>query len=148
MPAFGWFAALFFKLFNMTVFYSDDYPRWQLGFLAFFKVAAVLVDWFTDPYMAGLTDNLKSKYGRRKPFFMLASVWVPLTLTLSFTPPGFYAQNYTYEYNKVEMWVVNAWWFGICHISWKLCDKLLLIPLMSFGSEMTPNYKERTILWV
>lgn len=92
-----------------------------------------MVDAFTDPMFATLTDSCTSRYGRRKPFLWIAAVMCPLVMFMAYNPP--------------EGPVAAGVWFGIFHILWKLCDTVCLISVQSLGNELTPNYKFRTKLW-
>merc|ERR1719421_1711173 len=76
---------------------------------------------------------------------MIAALMIPGVLTISFMPPGFWSGDFSEEAADTFL---NSFWFGMCHIGWKLCDTCLLIPLQSFGNELTPNYKARTNLWL
>merc|ERR1719422_1795595 len=65
-PALGWYALKYHKGSYMKKFFVDDYPAASLGIIAFSTTVSVLVDAFTDPKMAKLTDNCESQYGRRR----------------------------------------------------------------------------------
>ncbi len=176
LPAAGFYGCKYMKLLYQPVFYAEDYPRAQLGIMAFFLVLGVLVDAFTDPWFSNLTDNHTSRYGRRKPFLLMSAVLCPITMFLIFFPPTsttfpFWNMNAFrdpqttaasstggvsggdgvdhgegYQDGDVNT-VLTSIWFGVGHIMWKLCDTSTMIPLMSLGNELTPNYEERTLIW-
>jgi hypothetical protein len=134
-PAFSWYALKFHKTGYMKKFYIDDYPEASLGIIAFSSVLSVLVDAFTDPKMAFITDNCKSKYGRRRPFIFASGFFVPAVFVLSWIP-------------LVPSGIPASIWFGVFHVLYKLADTLFLIPFDAWGGQLTPIYRERTNLWM
>ncbi|CAD7961518.1 unnamed protein product [Amoebophrya sp. A25] len=131
----GGVRALFFsKDAVMKKFYTDDYPRANPGLMAMFMVLGVLVDAFTDPWFARITDNWVSKSGRRKPFLKMGMWFTPIIFILAYTPP---------DVGPVGTGI----YYGIFHVLTKLADTITMIPLEAFGNELTSNYRERTNLW-
>jgi len=134
-PCFGFYALMFLKIGYMRKFYVDDYPKASLGIIAFSSVLSVLVDAFTDPKMATWTDNLKSKYGRRRPFILVSALFVPLVFILAWLPLF------------VSSGFAASIWYGFFHIMFKLANTLFMIPLEAWGAQLTPVYKEKTNVW-
>jgi len=131
-PFFSWFGLKFAKLGWMKTLYTDKKGA-SLGVIAFSLVASVLVDAFTDPAMSNFTDQFRSKYGRRRPFVLFSALYTPLVLICSFAPPG--------------SGVVASIWFAIFHIAFKLADTVFVLAADAWGTELTPNYAERSNLW-
>eukprot|EP00927_Polykrikos_kofoidii_P037934 TRINITY_DN32143_c0_g1_i1.p1 TRINITY_DN32143_c0_g1~~TRINITY_DN32143_c0_g1_i1.p1 ORF type:complete len:946 (+),score=118.02 TRINITY_DN32143_c0_g1_i1:261-2840(+) len=135
-PAFAWQAMNWQKSAHQKKFYIDDQPQANLGICTLFLVLAVLIDAFTDPKMAVLTDNCSSRFGRRRPFIALSAFFCPLMFLLSWTPmvvkPGFQ----------------SALWFGVLHVGTKLADTLFNIPHEALGASMTTISQERTSCWM
>jgi GPH family glycoside/pentoside/hexuronide:cation symporter len=52
----------------------------KLNALLFGLISSINLIWdaFTDPLMASITDNFRSKWGRRRPFILVAGVLLPL----------------------------------------------------------------------
>merc|ERR1719188_747297 len=69
MPLATWWALRYLKVGYMKKFYVDDYPSASIDIIAFSSVLAVVVDAFFDPKFAGLTDRIRTRWGRRRPFF-------------------------------------------------------------------------------
>lgn len=111
----------------MKKFYTDDYPRASLGVMSFSLVLAVLIDAFSDPWFAGITDSHKSRFGRRKPFIKVCIVLVPLIFSLGFLPPEglLDAVGATGSNNRA---VAAGIYFGVFHLLTKLMDTLFMIP--------------------
>eukprot|EP00929_Paragymnodinium_shiwhaense_P001677 TRINITY_DN101912_c0_g1_i1.p1 TRINITY_DN101912_c0_g1~~TRINITY_DN101912_c0_g1_i1.p1 ORF type:complete len:840 (-),score=98.06 TRINITY_DN101912_c0_g1_i1:3-2522(-) len=134
-PAFGWQALWWHKSAYQKKFYIDDFPQANLGMLTMFVVLSVIVDAFTDPKMAGLTDSWKSKYGRRRPFIFLSAFVVPLVFVLGWSPLQLKG-------------TAASIWYGIFHIAVKLGDTLFTITHSAWGAQLTPLAKERTSCWM
>ncbi|HAZ00276.1 MAG TPA: hypothetical protein DCY38_05765 [Opitutae bacterium] len=102
-----------------------------------------LIDAFTDPWIGNLSDNLKSKYGRRRPLMFFGVIACALLLPLLWTPIGVEtAQN---------PWFSNIPFFYIVTVGSLLAVAytLFVVPYTALGFELTPDYDERTrvIVW-
>eukprot|EP00931_Biecheleriopsis_adriatica_P097659 TRINITY_DN7147_c0_g1_i1.p1 TRINITY_DN7147_c0_g1~~TRINITY_DN7147_c0_g1_i1.p1 ORF type:complete len:804 (-),score=114.00 TRINITY_DN7147_c0_g1_i1:45-2255(-) len=133
-PIFGWMALKYHKDLSMKKFYTDDYPAASLSVIALAQVLSVLIDAFTDPGMAKLTDNWTGKWGRRKPFLCFSMIFVPAVFTLSWIVP-------------VKALGASIW-YTVFHIGFKLADTAFMIPWEGWGCSVTPIYQERTRLFM
>ena len=95
-------------------------------------------DAITDPLAGWLSDNLRSKYGRRRPFILIAGILSGLLLPILFL---------------VSPSWVDIKFLGVSAVFWyMLLSTLIYIPIItaftvpyySLGAEMTPDYEERT----
>lgn len=97
-----------------------------------------LIDAFTDPWIGNISDNLKTRYGRRRPLMFFGVILCALLLPLLWTPWGVAtAQN---------PWHSNLPFFYIVTIGSLLAIAytLFVVPYTALGFELTPNYDERT----
>jgi GPH family glycoside/pentoside/hexuronide:cation symporter len=93
-----------------------------------------LWDAFSDPVFGWMSDNTRSRFGRRRPYILVGGVLAGLFL------PGLYA--------------VSTGWSQTQYFVFMLISSAIYVPMMScfnmawvsLGSEMTPNYNERTLL--
>ncbi|MFZ5495661.1 MAG: MFS transporter [Verrucomicrobiota bacterium] len=91
-----------------------------------------LVDALSDPLFGWLSDNARTRLGRRRPFILVGSVCAGIGLPLLFFVP--------------------SGWTGTQLFWWMLVSSLLYIPFVScfnmpyqsLGNELTPDYHERT----
>lgn len=134
-PQFGWYAFEFMRIGYMKKFYIDDYPKANLGIISVSTVVSVLIDGVTDPPMASLSDNCKSRWGRRRPFVLVAAFYMPVVVLLAWTPA------------LVPCGCAASIWFGIFHVLFKLGDTVYKIPHEAWGAQLTPLYQERTLVW-
>ncbi|MEO7931525.1 MAG: MFS transporter [Chthoniobacterales bacterium] len=104
-------------------------PQWQIG------VAVILnrvFDAISDPFFGWLSDNTRSRWGRRRPFMLigclLAGIALPFLLAVS------------------PSWSpTTCFWFMILSSALYLpIVSSFNMPYQSLGNEMTPDYHERT----
>ncbi|MEE4204470.1 MAG: MFS transporter [Halieaceae bacterium] len=93
-----------------------------------------LIDAVTDPVMGYLSDNTRSRWGRRRPYIFIGAVIAGIAYMLMWQlyPENSVAYNFTYTLS-----------FSI------LCTlgmTIFAVPLIGMGYEMTPDYHERTRL--
>lgn len=120
----------FFFLIYLTDFIKIS-PAWA-GAIIF---TGFIFDGFTDPFAGYLSDNSKSKFGRRR-IFMLGSI-VPLGLLFlaMFTIPSFVMNSVA----AVKIIVVLAVYFVYI-----IFYTLYTTPYFALINDMTDNYDERT----
>lgn len=103
-------------------------PLWVSMAMMLFRI----YDAFTDPVMGWISDNTRTRWGRRRPYLLVGAVLCGLTMPL--------------------MWFVGPDWSANQQIAWLIgtgivfftCTTLYLVPYFSFFYEITPDYNERT----
>ena len=105
-------------------------PTWTTAMLAISR----LWDAITDPVVGSLSDNCKSKFGRRKPFLFWGSILTGCAFPLVWLVP--------------ESWgdIPTLIYLGISLLIFYSCFSIMSVPYESLGMELTPNYYERTNL--
>lgn len=93
-----------------------------------------LLDALTDPIMGFISDNTKSKWGRRKPYILLGSVITGVAFMIMWQLNPENSQTYNFVY------------FLIVSVFFYLGYTIFATPLIGLGYEMTPDYNERTRL--
>lgn len=93
-----------------------------------------LMDALTDPIMGFISDNTKSKWGRRKPYILLGSVITGVSFMVMWQLDPEDSQTY------------NFWYFLIISLFFYIGYTIFATPLIGLGYEMTPDYNERTRL--
>ena len=89
---------------------------------------ARLSDAFTDPLVGVLSDRTKSRFGRRKPWVVVGSPLLMLSLYMLFVPPA----------------EPSAWYFGFWIVLLFLAFTIVDLPYHAWGAELTTDYDERT----
>lgn len=91
-----------------------------------------LWDAFLDPVVGRLSDNYRSRWGRRRPFIVLGAI----SMGVSYGLIWMVSPEWT-EMQKVAYFIVTALLFYTC-------DTFFAIPYQSLMYESTPDYNERT----
>jgi glycoside/pentoside/hexuronide:cation symporter, GPH family len=89
-------------------------------------------DAVTDPIMGWISDNTRTRWGRRRPWMLLGAILCALAMPL--------------------MWMVQGDWPASWQIAFFIgtgvllytCSTIYSVPYESFSLELTPDYKERT----
>jgi GPH family glycoside/pentoside/hexuronide:cation symporter len=112
-------------------------PEWQIG------VAVILnrvFDAVSDPLFGWLSDNTRSRWGRRRPFMLVGSLFAGLGLPfLLAVAPGWGSSH------LFGMEFSNYFWFMLASSAVYLpIVSCFNMPYQSLGNELTPDYHERT----
>jgi GPH family glycoside/pentoside/hexuronide:cation symporter len=125
------YPAVAFAVFNM---YLGVEP-WLVG------LAVTLIrvlDAFVDPVVGWLSDNLRSNWGRRRPFILIAGVVVGLSL------PVLFLVSPSWVDIKFLGVSVVFWYMVISTMIYMPLVSCFTVPYYSLGAEMSPDYEERT----
>jgi GPH family glycoside/pentoside/hexuronide:cation symporter len=91
-------------------------------------------DALTDPVMGYVSDNTRSRYGRRRPYIFIGSILVGLIFALMWQLPAGYSEMFYF------------WFFLAGSFLFYLAYTIFATPWVALGYEMTPDYHERTRL--
>ncbi|MCC5928733.1 MAG: MFS transporter [Cyclobacteriaceae bacterium] len=117
-----------FSFFLLTAFGMDPFLAGLLGGLPRF------FDAITDPIMGYITDNTKSRFGRRRPYIFLGAILSGVLFVMMWQLSAENSQTY------------NFWYFLIMSLVYIAANTIFSTPLIGLGYEMTPDYNERTRL--
>ncbi|WP_439183850.1 MFS transporter [Carboxylicivirga taeanensis] len=92
------------------------------------------IDALTDPVMGFISDNTRSKWGRRKPYILLGSIIAGVSFMLM------------WQLNPQHSELYNFFYFLFVSIFFYIGYTIFATPLIGLGYEMTPDYNERTRL--
>jgi GPH family glycoside/pentoside/hexuronide:cation symporter len=91
-----------------------------------------LVDAFTDPLMGYISDNTKSKWGRRRPYLFVGAIVAGIAFALLWQLPRDQSESFYF------------WFFLIGSVIFYLAYTVFATPWVALGYELTPDYHERT----
>lgn len=95
---------------------------------------ALCVDALTDPLMGSISDNTRSRWGRRHPYMYAAAIPMALALLALFNPPA-----------DLDQTTLFLWLTGFA-IATRVAMTFYSVPSNAMVPEMTANYDERTEL--
>ncbi len=102
--------------------------------LGYAAAVARVWDALTDPVMGYLSDNTRSRWGRRKPYILAGSVMTALAFVVMWLFPRDMGQYYYLTY------------FVIASLFYYTCTTVYCVPYISYGYELSGDYHERTNL--
>jgi len=111
----------------IPAFYAEDMALPLAGVGAAIAASRVL-DLFVDPIMGVLSDRLRTRWGRRKPWIALGTPLMMLATWALFVPPPQVSLTYALA------------WSTLLFLSFTLVD----LPHKSWGAELSTDYLERT----
>ena len=117
-----------FMFFLVTAYGMDPFLAGLLGGLP------RIFDALTDPIMGFVSDNTKSKWGRRRPYILVGAVLSGILFALLF------------QMNEDNSVMFNFWYFLLMSLLFLIGNTMFATPLVGLGYEMTSDYNERTRL--
>jgi len=93
-----------------------------------------LTDAITDPVMGYISDNTRSRWGRRRPYLFGGAILAGVTFALLWQLPAGQSDGFYF------------WWFLIGSLVFYLAYTTYATPWVALGYELTPDYHERTRL--
>jgi GPH family glycoside/pentoside/hexuronide:cation symporter len=93
-----------------------------------------LTDAFTDPIMGYVSDNTRTRWGRRRPYIFVGAIAAGLAFALLWHLPDGRGESFYF------------WYFLIGSIIFYLAYTVFATPWVALGYELTPDYHERTRL--
>ncbi len=93
-----------------------------------------LTDALTDPLMGYISDNTKSRWGRRRPYIFWGAIAAGIIFALLWQMPAGKTESFYF------------WWFLGGSIVFFLAYTIFATPWVALGYELTPDYHERTRL--
>jgi len=92
-------------------------------------------DAFTDPVMGHISDNTRSRWGRRRPYILIGGVAVAISFVAMWSVPR--------DWGQLEQF----WYFLGMSMVFYTAVTVFEIPHGALGMEMTADYHERTRLF-
>ncbi|MCW0181552.1 MFS transporter [Zavarzinia sp.] len=114
-------------LLYLVPFYTVEkgLPAGEVGAILF---AVRLADAIFDPTFGAISDRVRTRWGRRRPWLLIGTVLLIIAIWHTFLPP-----------EQVD-WVYFLVWMTILYASWTM----VIVPYVAWGAELTGNFDERT----
>ncbi len=117
-----------FMFFLLTAFGMDPFLAGLLGGLP------RIYDAITDPIMGFISDNTKSRFGRRRPYIFIGAISSGILFAV------------LWQLSPDNTPMYNFWYFLIFSLVYLTGNTIFSTPLIGLGYEMTSDYNERTRL--
>ncbi len=114
--------------------YMTDHLKIYAASASTVMMISKIWDAITDPVMGHITDNTRSKYGRRKPYMFVGGFLLIIALLLLFAP--------------IRDWGITSQagmvaYVLIFYMVWNTCSTLTQVPYTSMASDISPSFEER-----
>lgn len=116
-------------IFMVVLVQNLGFPGWMWGVIYFFPR---IFDSFTDPIMGFISDNTKSKWGRRRQYVFIGAIIMGVS---------FIAMWQLYKESGVNY---NFTYFMIWSFIFYLGLTIFSVPYVAIGYEMSDDFHERT----
>ncbi len=93
-----------------------------------------LTDAITDPLMGYISDNTRSRWGRRRPYIFCGAIAVGIIYAILWQLPDGKSESFYF------------WYFLVGSFVFYLAYTVFVTPWVALGYELTPDYHERTRL--
>jgi GPH family glycoside/pentoside/hexuronide:cation symporter len=114
----------------MVVLIEDlGFPGWMWGVIFF---APRIFDSITDPIMGFISDNTKSKWGRRRQYVFIGAIIMGIAYIIMWQ---------LFRENSLQY---NFWYFFLWSIVFYLGLTFFSVPYVAMGYEMSDDFHERT----
>lgn len=114
--------------------YMTDHLKIYAASASTVMMISKIWDAITDPVMGHVTDNTRSKYGRRKPYMFVGGFLLIIALLLLFAP--------------IREWGITSQagmvaYVLIFYMIWNTCSTITQVPYTSMASDISPSFEER-----
>lgn len=114
----------------MVVLVQDlGFPGWMWSLIYFFPR---IFDAITDPIMGYISDNTKSKWGRRRQYVLIGGIIMGI------------AYIFMWQLFKENSLYFNFWYFFLWSVVFYLGLTIFSVPYVAMGYEMSDDFHERT----
>ncbi|MCP5179072.1 MAG: MFS transporter [Pseudomonadales bacterium] len=114
----------------------------SLGFVALMLALSRVFDGLTDPIVGFLSDRLRSRFGRRKPFILIGTPIFIAGVWLLWLPPITFGDVslFGWTFNSGYPWLLGA--LVVMYVGSTIKD----VPYSAFGAELARDYNQRTLV--
>ena len=116
-------------IFMVVLVENLGFPGWMLGILYFLPR---IFDAISDPIMGFISDNTKSKWGRRRQYVVIGALI--MGISFAFMWQLYASSSINYNFNYFLIWSF-AFYLGLTIFS---------VPYVAMGYEMSDDFHERT----
>jgi GPH family glycoside/pentoside/hexuronide:cation symporter len=119
--------SLSYPVFNITLGLSPS-------LIGLVLMISRFVDAFTDPMMGKISDDTRSRFGRRRPYILVGSLLVAVAFIGLWRVPEAWSEQKIFT------------WYLLGMLVFYLCTTIQNVPYHTLGLEMTADHHERTVV--
>ena len=127
-PSFGKMSCLVLLNINSTLYYESLGA--SLLYMSFFVTLTRCLELIIKPFIAHISDETKTKMGRRKPYMLIGCGFYAVFLILLFSPPSFRTSSRSLSI-----------WFGVFFVLFFMAESVTIAPYLALGPELSSNSK-------
>ena len=116
---------LAFQIYNMGLGVDPRMLGWALGLPRIW-------DALSDPLMGNISDNTRTRWGRRRPFILIGTILCAIMFALIWCPPTGWSPT------------AIGWYFMGMVFVYYTAYTIFVVPWGALGLELTTDYNERT----
>ncbi|WDE97687.1 MFS transporter [Lentisphaera profundi] len=116
---------LAFPIYNMGLGVDPRLLGWALGLPRIW-------DAISDPLMGNISDNTRSRWGRRRPYIFVGAILCSIIFALIWSPPTGWSPTH-----------IGYYFIGMAFLYYTAYT-VFMVPWGALGLELTKNYNERT----
>jgi GPH family glycoside/pentoside/hexuronide:cation symporter len=116
-------------IFMVVLVQNLGFPPWMWGILFF---VPRIFDSVTDPIMGFITDNTRSKWGRRRHYVFVGALILGVSFILM------------WQLHRENSLVFNFWYFLLWSLMFYVGLTVFSVPFVAMGYEMSDDFHERT----
>lgn len=119
---------------TLLLLYYSQVLELPASYASLVLAASLAIDALTDPMVGALSDNYRSRLGRRHPLMLASIVPTCVAVYALFAPPAELSQ------------MVLALWMLICTIGVRVSFTFFAVPWGAIAAELSEDYRERTAI--
>lgn len=119
------FSYLAFPIYNLALGVDPRVLGWALGLPRVWDAIAA-------PLIGNISDNTRTRFGRRRPFIVVGAVLCALFFLLVWSPPAGWSPS------------ALGWYFLVVSFLYYTAYAVFSVPWSALGLELTEDYNERT----
>ena len=127
-------AVMFGLISTFALSFMTNYLAISVGIAGLLMGLSKIYDGITDPLMGVITDNTKTKIGRRRPFLLIGAFLLAVSMVLMFNVPDFSTPNGA------------AIYMALILLLYATAYTIFNVPYLAMPAEMTDGYHERAYL--
>ena len=128
------FAAKDAAFINFVMFYYTQVLGVSGTLTGLAALIGLFSDALSDPIVGSISDNYRSRYGRRHPLMAMSAIPLALSFYLLFSPPSGLGEFGAFV------------WLTVTAVLLRTCVTIFAIPHDALGAELSQDYEERSVI--